>query len=295
MREYTYEAPKSFDDLFAVIGTNRKQEIKLLAGGTDMVPRLNLEMQSVPIESKSTKIVYLGMLGLDTVTEKNGVVSIGAFSVLTDLEKNKIIQNLVPALSETIHEMAGLTIRNTATIGGNIMNASPAADSVPTLMALDANFVLSSQSGERIVNASEFFTGPGKTVIKKGEILSKIKIKINEGKAAFKKLGRRQAESLSVVNAAAYVESEDGKCKEIRIAVGSAAPTVVRCKSAEEAMKNQELSESVIKKACDRVLDDISPIDDLRSSAWHRNKVAPVMAARAVMEAAGIKQEAMNK
>lgn len=289
MREYKYEAPQSLEELFKTAHKAKKDEIKFVAGGTDFVPRLNLELHTIPNgQKKPLQIIYLGYLGLDSITEENGTVSIGACCKLNDIMKNPIINERIPVLAETIRQMAGLTIRNTGTIGGNIMNASPAADSVPTLMVLDADFVLESEKGARTVKAAEFFTGPGKTAAKPDEILSKIKIKPEKGKAAFQKLGRRQAETLSVVNAAAYVEQEKGICENIRVAIGSVAPVVVRCRLVESDLSGKALTEDAIKAASESVVNEIKPIDDIRSSAWYRNRVAPVIISRAIKAAAGI-------
>jgi len=294
MRKYKFEAPQSFEELFQIMhrANFEKDEIKFVAGGTDFVPRLNFELNMIPSEQKQPlQIMYLGCLGMDSIIEKDGIISIGACCKLNDIMKNPVICEKIPVLVETISQMAGLTIRNTGTIGGNIMNASPANDSIPTFIVLDANFILNSEKEERTVKASEFFTGPGKTVAKPDEVLTRIEINLKKGHASFKKLGRRQAETLSVVNAAAYVEQENSVCKTVRVAVGSVGPTVIRCERVEVALRGKKLTEDVIKTASLKVLNEINPIDDLRASAWYRNKTAPVMVSRAIKAAAGIRGE----
>lgn len=289
MRIYRYEAPQSFEELFQDIHNAENEDIKFLAGGTDFVPRLNLELNMIPREQqKPLHIIYLGYLGMDSITEEDDAISIGSCCKLNDIMKNPTIHSKLPVLSQTINEMAGVTIRNTGTIGGNIMNASPAADSVPTLMVLDADFVLISEKGERVVKSSEFFCGPGKTAARPDEILLKIVINLGKGNANFQKLGRRQAETLSVVNAAAYVEQENNICTKVRVAIGSVAPTSIRCTLVEADLNGKILSEETIKNASLNVLSEINPIDDIRSSAWYRNKVAPVMVTRVIKSAAGI-------
>lgn len=289
MREYEYHAPSSIESLFELTGRTPGAEIRFLAGGTDLVPRISAERETIPRDAKPPmKIVYLGGIsGLSGVTDDSGTVTIGALSTLDDLLNDDIVRTKLPALCEAIREMAGFSVRNTATIGGNIMNASPAADSVPALIVMNALFTMLSPSGERRIPASEFFTGPGVTAAKPGEVLVSIEIKPGIGKAAFKKLGRRKAETLSVVNAAAYVQAGGGVCEVIRIAVGSAAPTVVRCIDAERALVGRKIDEESAREACELVTRAISPIEDIRSSAWYRSRVAPVIAARAVLAAAG--------
>lgn len=286
MRSYFYESPDSFEKLFEIL-KDTSMEIKFLAGGSDFVPRLSLEREQIPKENqKDLMIVSLSDMGLNLITENETEVIIGATATFTEIKKNDIIRREVPALTEAINEIAGLSVRNIATIGGNVMNASPAADSVPILMVLDAVFVLNGPDCSREIEAKDFFKGPGKTAAKENEILSKIIIKKGKGSSSFKKLGRRKAETLSVVNAAAYIEKDNGICRTARIAVGSVAPTVIRCIEAEQFLTGKEITEENMKIAGGKVIDAISPIDDIRASAWYRNKVAPVIVRRAIEAAA---------
>ncbi|MDR2180442.1 MAG: xanthine dehydrogenase family protein subunit M [Synergistaceae bacterium] len=290
MREYEYHAPESFESLVN-LASGDGAEVRFLAGGTDLIPRISAEKNQIPYEKKlPMRIIYLGTLGLDKVTEEGERVTIGACCTLSSLLENEIVKTKMPALRDALSEMAGVSIRNTATIGGNIMNASPAADSVPPLLVLDAVCALRSASGERRVSLAEYFTGPGKTVAKPDEVLVSITVKPGPGGSSFKKLGRRKAETLSVVNAAVYLELRDGFCQSARVAVGSAAPTVVRCVDVEQALVGKKIDEGVVREASLLVTKAISPIDDIRSSAWYRARVAPIMVARAVLTAAGRKR-----
>jgi CO/xanthine dehydrogenase FAD-binding subunit len=266
-------------------------EVRFLAGGTDLTPRISAERNQIPYDRKPPmRILYLGALGFDKVREEGERVTIGACCTLSSLLESEAVKTKLPALRDALAEMAGVSIRNTATIGGNIMNASPAADSVPPLCVLDAECTLRSASGERRVSLSEYFTGPGKTVAKPKEVLVSISVKPGRGSSSFKKLGRRKAETLSVVNAAAYVELRGGVCESARVAVGSAAPTVVRCVDVERALVGKKIDEEVVREASSLVTRAISPIDDIRSSAWYRVRVAPTLVARAVLSAAERKQ-----
>jgi CO/xanthine dehydrogenase FAD-binding subunit len=291
MRNYYYNSPASFDDLFQIIEKNdsHRCEIKFLAGGTDLVPRISLEREAIPKGGeKDLNVIFLGKLGLDSITENDKEVRIGALCTFADIENNEAVRKSLPVLIPAIREIAGITVRNTATLGGNIMNASPAADSVPVLMALGARFVLRGYAGTRIVPVDAFFTGPGKTVADGTEILTEIVIDKQAGNAGFKKLGRRKAETLSVVNAAAYVEADQNICKAVRVAIGSVSPTVVRCKAVEQALVGKPISKEAVKAASEAVLSEINPIDDIRATAWYRKKVAPVIVRRAIEAALGI-------
>lgn len=288
MRNYYYESPTSFEDLISIL-EKKPEELAFLAGGSDFVPKLSKERETIPqVNKKDLTIVNLSDMGLNLITENSEEVIIGSTATLTSVMKNDIVKREFPVLVSAIEAIAGFSVRNIATLGGNIMNASPAADSVPVLMVLDAVFVLKGKDSQRKIPAKDFFTGPGKTVADKNEVLTQIIIKKSGGKAAFEKLGRRKAETLSVVNAAAYVEKENNVCKTVRIAVGSVAPVVLRCTEAEEFLQGKELTAENIRSASEKIANTISPINDIRASAWYRNKVAPVIVRRAIEAAANI-------
>ncbi len=286
MREYFYEAPESLDELLSLLQGLNNAEVKLLAGGTDFVPRLSKELDEIPKKQKPPMhIIYLGNTGNNEIKEDSDNIYVGSLATLTGIEENNLIKQHFPVLTQAMKETAGHTVRNIATIGGNIMNASPAADSITPLLVLDAQFVLTGIEGSRTISAKDFFKGPGSTAIDKNEILTTIVIKKGKGKAAFKKLGRRKAETLSVVNAAAYIEIENGIFKAARLALGAVAPTAVRCYKAESKLIGKPVNPDLIKEICSGVVEEINPIDDIRSTAWYRKQVAPVMLERAINQA----------
>jgi len=289
MREYKYAAPATFEELFELFKNTEGIEVKVVAGGTDFIPRLSQEVNSIPTEEKKPlQIIYLGKLGLDRIVAEGPTISIGALCTLDDIQKHPIIKEKLPVIADTISKISGMAVRSIATLGGNIMNASPAADSVPTLIALDAKFVLKSEKGVREIDAKNFFVGPGRTEAEKDEILIAIKIETDNGRAAFVKLGRRKAETLSVANAAVNIVVSDGLCKKVNIAVGSVGPTVIKCKMAEEALLGKKLTIEAIKEASKKIAEEISPINDIRGTIWYREKVTPVLVERALKKAADL-------
>ena len=169
-------------------------------------------------------------------------------------------------------------IRNRGTVGGNIVSASPAADSVPALMVLDAKVVLKSVTGERVVALSEFMKGPGRTVLKPGELMTEIIVPNGTGTSVFSKAGKRNALAIAICNQAVYMETENGKITQVRVALGSVAPTAVRAYHAEELLKGTEekVLDSVEFRAAlkEAVLKDICPIDDVRATREYRQSVA---------------------
>lgn len=289
MRKFAFAAPESKQELFDLVSASAEMEIKYLAGGTDVVPMINMEREEIPYEEKKPMlIVSLEKLGLSGICEEDGRLVIGAMTTIEQIQDSELIRSKAPALGEAADALAGFAIRNTATIGGNIMNASPAADTVPPLMAMGACVVTESADGEEAMPIADFMTGVKKTAIKPGAILTKIVIEPGKGGSAFIKLGRRAAETLSVVNAAAYVEQENGVCTKACVVVGSCAPTAVVCEEAAAGLVGKKLDQAAIAEACKTIDAVISPIDDVRSSAWYRREVAPVAAGRAITAAAGL-------
>lgn len=169
-------------------------------------------------------------------------------------------------------------IRNRGTVGGNIVSASPAADSVPALMALDAKLMLKSVNGQREIALFEFMKGPGRTDLQSGELLTEIVIPNLTGKSVFYKVGKRNALAISICNQAVYMETEDGAITKVRVALGSVAPTAVRAHRVEEMLtgKGQAvLQDAEFKKALkEALLEDICPIDDIRATKEYRQRVA---------------------
>ena len=289
MREYRFFAPDTFQALFDTVAAQQGAQVKFLAGGTDLVPQINMERDQIPYEDKPPMaLISLAKLGLGGVREEGEAVCIGAMTTITQIQDSALLREKAPVLCQAADLMAGFAVRNTATLGGNIMNASPAADTLPALLVLDARLTLRGPAGERQVALADFFTGPGKTIAAADEVLTAITVYPGAGRANFQKLGRRAAETLSVVNAAAYIEQSDGVCTAARIAVGSAAPTVKLCQAAAQALVGKPLDAAAAEAAAGLVNQVLSPIDDIRSTAWYRLETAPVLVRRAILAAAGM-------
>lgn len=280
-----YYDPKSFEETLKLLDAQRREDLVILAGGTDVVPKLNtrpersgyFDKQAVSMENK--KIVYLGNAGLNYIKDQDGVIAIGAMTTMSEILDSPAAQR-IPVLKEALSEMAGITIRNAATIGGNIMNASPAADSVPALIVLGAKAVLASIRGQREVPVEQLFTGPGSTNIRENEILKEVLVPVEEGSSSFMKFGRRKAESLSIVNGAAHAKMEAGICRKAVIAIGAAAPTPLRLTSVEQMLEGETISEALIEKAAQAAAEAVSPIDDKRASGAYRKQLVEVLVKR---------------
>ena len=280
-----YYNPKSIEETLKLLNSFEKEDTVILAGGTDVVPKLNSRPEksgyfNVPImDLEKKKIIYLGNIDLKYIKEEDDSIVIGAMTTMTEILDSNIIDKL-PVLKEALNVMAGVTIRNVATIGGNIMNASPAADSIPPLIALGAKAVLIGTDGERTENVEDLFEGPGKIRNGGKELLKEIVVPVKKGKASFIKFGRRKAESLSIVNGAAYAEIENTVCKEAVIVLGAVAPVPLRVSEAEEIIIGKKLTDELIEKAAEKAAEKVSPIDDKRASGDYRRKLVRTLVKR---------------
>ena len=226
---------------------------------------------------------------LNGVRETDQVLHIGATTTHTQIAESPVLQRTCSALTQAAASVGGPLVRNRGTIGGNIVNASPAADLACALLALDAEAVLRSEKETRVVALRDFFVGPGQTVIKPDELLTEVTIRLPKGKVVFHKLGRRQAMSLSIVNVAVSLEMEGKICRESpRIALGSVAPTPIRCPQAELLLANREVNPELISKCAGAAMALAKPIDDQRAKAWYRIEAGTVLLRRALAEAAGL-------
>ena len=284
MGEALYFAASTMNEAMKLLGQYGKKAV-ILAGGTDLVPRINT------YGLKPGALIYVGKLGLDYIKEEKGRISIGAATPMAKIAGSKIVAKRAAALSEAAQQAGTAAVRTAGTIGGNVANASPAADLATPLLALDAELSLVSQKKKRMVALKDFFKGPGQTVLQPGEMIKEISFPIPKGKTAFIKLGRRKALTLSVVNAAVRLDVNRKKCQEARIALGSVAPTPLRCLKAEGLLTGQEISKDLIGQCASEAMAASSPIDDQRASAWYRKKAGAAVVAKALAKAAGLEME----
>jgi CO/xanthine dehydrogenase FAD-binding subunit len=287
VKDVQYFAPSTLRQALQLLGKHGTR-ISVLAGGTDLVRDMNLEFK-VP-----DNILWIGKLGLEYIRLEEGVIHIGAATRMQTAGASKLLQEKAAALAQAAGKLAAPPIRALATLGGNICTASPAGDTICAMIGLGAEIVLTSSKGKRILPLEKFFRGPGKTVIKPGELLTEIRIRPTgkrEG-SAYRKVGRRQALTLAVLNAAARVELDGkGKCVDVRIAVGSAAPTPVRAVKAEAVLRGKAFTPEVIAKAAEMAVTEIKPIDDVHGTAWYRRQLTRVLVGRVLRSAGGLGEE----
>ncbi len=271
--------PTSLADALS-IKKDRGAAARVIAGGTDLILRMRDKVLSPAL------LIDLRRLSLDGITLTDESLSLGAYVALSQVLESADIEKYFPALPAACREFAGPPIRNRATLGGNIVNASPAADLVPPLIAYDANIVLSSSGGERVLPLVEFFVGPGQSVIEPGEILTEIRIPLlpTPSAAIFIKLGQRRSMAISQVNVTTRLTlGESGLPVEARIVLGSVAPVPMRAVTAEKLLQGKELSDEQICEAAKTAREEVKPISDVRASDSYRLQMTEVLVRRALL------------
>jgi carbon-monoxide dehydrogenase medium subunit len=282
--KFNYLAPATLDEALSLLA-QYKSKARVIAGGTDLVPKLKRREVKAP----EYVIDLKGIPGLDKIRQDIGGLTIGALVTIGVVESSPLIQQKFAILAQAAQSMASPQVRNRGTIAGNICNAVPSADSAPALLTLGARLKLISRKGERTINIEDFFTGPNRTALTDEEILLEIKIPDMppKSKGVYLKLSPRRAMDLAIVGAAVVVVPEDGICKDIRIALGAVAPTPLRTMKAETVLKGQKFNDNLIEKAAKAAAAETSPIDDHRASAEYRRDMIEVLVKRAIKQAIG--------
>jgi CO/xanthine dehydrogenase FAD-binding subunit len=255
-----------------------------LAGGTDLMVQLEADVIEPP-----AAVLDLWRLGeLRGVAYDGYDVTIGALTTWTELRASPVIRARLPALVQAAATIGAAQIQNRGTIGGNICNASPAGDSLPVLLAVDATFDLGSAAGERAVPAREFWTSYRQTARRDGELLLRARFPVERGRhTRFRKVGTRAAQAISKVVMALSYRDEGPLWQEVRLALGSVAPTPIRARGTEAVLEGAAPTESVASEAAAVLAAEISPIDDVRSTADYRRAVAARVLHRLLREEGG--------
>jgi CO/xanthine dehydrogenase FAD-binding subunit len=267
---YELATPSSLAEALALL--NREPGVwKPFAGGTDLM--VLLEAGRLPHRNY---VNIWGLKELRGIEATDTHVTLGALTTYTDVQSHPILQSEFPMLCQAASETGGLAIQNRGTLGGNIVNASPAADSPPALLAYDAEIELISADGSRWLPYSGFHTDYKQMLIAPNELLARIRLPRNTRNAThyYRKVGTRKAQAISKVCLAALGKLDDDRISDVRIALGSVAPIVIRCMQTENALRGQKLDPDVINSAGAMLEREISPIDDIRSTADYRLQVA---------------------
>jgi carbon-monoxide dehydrogenase medium subunit len=279
--EFQYFAPESLEEACLLLGRYGPQA-QVLAGGTDLLVKMKSGLL------KPSCLVSLKRIGeLKGIRHQPGAgVVIGARTTHNELVSSPVLAARFPAIGAAAASMAGYQIRNTGTVGGNLVNAVPSADLPPILIALGAKVRLVGDKGERTLELEDFFVAPGKTVLQPGEILASLLIPEQATTGSnYLKFGLRQAEALAVVGVATAVTMEGERLREVRIALGAVAPTPLRARQAEEILRGHKIDERLIARAGQLAAAASRPISDMRGSAEYRRHLVEVLTCDSLQKA----------
>jgi CO/xanthine dehydrogenase FAD-binding subunit len=281
--KFDYLEPNTIDEALSML-SQYKGRAKVIAGGTDILPKLKEREIEVPEYIIDLK----GISDLDYIKyDEVGGLSLGALVTIHAVETSPIVQERFGVLCQAAESMASTQVRNRGTLAGNLCNAVPSADTAPALLTLEASLKLTSRKGERIVNVEDFFTGPNETVLTDEEILQEIHVPNlpPHSRGRYLKLTPRRSMDLAIVGVAAVVIAENGICNDIRIALGAVAPTPIRAKRTENMIRGQKLSGEVIERAAQIAAEECCPISDHRASAEYRCNMVEVLTRQAIKQA----------
>lgn len=305
MEKFDYFKPKTFDEALSLFNQYGKKAM-LIAGGTDVLVMIKKR------EISPTVLISLqGIPGLDQI-EYDGTLRIGAMVTHRMIEKFNLIREKFSALSDAVQVLGSIQIRNVATIGGNICTAAPSADTATPLLVLGAQVKVKSLKGERTIHLDEFFKGPGETVLKEDEIVSELIIPkpLPYTGSAYWKHQRRLALDLPILGVSVLlslnkdtlscsemlrssfpissifhaIEQDGLVCKEVRIALGVAAPTPMRAMKAERLLRGQKINDELMDEVANTASEEAQPRDSIRGEAWYRREMIKVFVKRMAMK-----------
>jgi carbon-monoxide dehydrogenase medium subunit len=283
---FEYFSPRSLEEAIDLL-SQEKEATKILAGGTDLMNGIRQRMVS-PASLLSLR--KISSLRYQTYDRDHRELRVGPMIALTEIATSPLILQHAPILAEAAERVGSVQIRNRGTIGGNICNASPAADTIPALLVLQSKVNVTGPGGSRVIPLEQLFLGPGKTALREDEILTEIQIPLPpEGsKGIYIKQGIRKAMDIAIVGVGVLIDFTSSKreiCRDIRIALGSASPTPLRAFGAEQIMRGRSLEDSIIKETAREAGNECRPISDIRASAEYRKELVVVLTERAIRKA----------
>ena len=271
----TYLAPRRLDEALQAMADGAAT---VFCGGTDLAPQTESGARQYTAKLLNIRRIE----GLGGIEAQGARIRIGAITTISEIRRNPALAEIAPVLVEAAEHFASDQIRNAASVGGNLCNASPAGDMSPPLLVLGASVELACWQGgavqTRCVPLDQFFVSPGKTVKLPQELLTAVLFDrpAVDFVGRFRKSGPRPALEISTVSVAIGARVADGRLSEVRVAMGSVAPTPLRARHVEAALEGKPLDAPTIAAAVAATLDDAKPIDDVRASAWYRGHLVRV-------------------
>lgn len=280
MHHFNYQRPATLAEAFSA-KSNSPDNSLFIAGGSDIFLLI-----------KKKILAPENLISLRAISELKGIskekyrIIIGSGTTIREIEKSELIQKHCPALYDAVSNMASAQIRNVATLGGNIVNASPGADTAAPLLIYDAKVVvIDSQLEERIVPLTNFFKGPKQVYLNKNELVKGFILEIppQGSGSVYLKFMKRKAMDLANVGVGVQLFSEKDICQDIKIALATVAPTPIRAVKTEVFLRGKEINEENLVEAGEIAAKEIAPIDDLRGKAWHKIEVTKAYIKRATI------------
>ena len=305
MKKFDYFKPKTVEEALTLLAKYGGKS-KLIAGGTDVIVMIKQKAMA-----PDALISLREIPGLNEI-KFNGSLSLGPMVTHRAIEKSEIIRKNFSALTDAVDDLGSIQIRNIATLGGNICTAAPSADTATPLLVLGTQVKIKTPRGERNVPIEEFFKGPGETALKSGEMVKELLIPKplpNTG-SAYHKLQRRLALDLPILGVSVLLSLDKNKitcsdllctaspissilhkmeedeiiCKDVRIALGVAAPTPMRAVKAEALLRGKKLSDELLEEVANTASQEAQPRDTLRGEAWYRKDMVRVLVRRMAMK-----------
>jgi CO/xanthine dehydrogenase FAD-binding subunit len=278
IHDFEYHKPKTVSQALKLFAKFKKAAI--LAGGTDIIAEIKEEMTA-----PEALIDIKGLSELSKIDFKNGKLTIGALVTFAEIIESKIIKSKFPVLAEVARTVGSVGIRNRATMVGNICSAVPCMDSGPVLSAYEAVIEIRGTKGKRKIKIDDFFLGPRKTALKKGELVTGISLPLPDKRYAgcYVKLGRYSGEDLAQASVLILALPK----QRFRIAFGSVGPTPIRAANIEKLLNGQELNDILLEKAKSMILQTVTPITDIRATREYRLQMCQVMFERGIKAAVG--------
>ncbi len=287
MHRFAYFEPATLAEAVALLGRGNGKA-SVLAGGTDLLVEMKEHLRRPDCVVNIKQIPGMEALSYDS---RSGL-RFGALVTSRAIEISPVVQAKYPSLAQSVRELGSIQVRNRATVVGNICRASPSADTLPPLIADGAGARIYGPAGERVVALEDFFTGPGRTVLKPDELVTEIAVPApppHTGKI-YLKHGRRKAMELATVGVAVSLTLADGACQEIRIVLGAVAPTPIRARRAEDLLRGERIDARLVDAVARAAMDESRPIGNVRASAGYRRQMVGVLTRRAIEQAvAGVR------
>ncbi len=280
--KFNYVAPETVQEACQILEKLGGQA-KVMAGGTDLL----IKMKHGALRPKT-------IVGLRKIKElrkisfrKNQGLFIGAMALLEEVASHPKVKKLYPAVAYAASQTATVQIRNMGTVVGNICNAAPSADNIPSLMAFGAELIIASPNGERRILLENFFKGPGEVNLNRGELVKGVLVPPPpEGSGvSYQFISQRSKVDIAAVCVAAMVVIDKGRTRDVKIVLGAVAPTPIRALEAEGLLRGKKLADRSIQKAAEQASQEARPITDMRATSEYRRLMVAVLTKRALLEA----------